>query len=60
VAAIDEAKGLLDDGAGAAGDQNSKAYADAQSKLADGKESRRRLAAKLGFTKCSPLAGPGA
>jgi hypothetical protein len=59
-AAIDDAKGLLDDGADAAGDQDSKAYAEAQSKLADGKESRRRLAAKLGFTKCSPRAGPGA
>jgi hypothetical protein len=60
VAAIEDAKGLLEDGADAAGDQDRKAYADAQLKLAEGKESRRKLAAELGFTKCSPLSGPGA
>jgi hypothetical protein len=59
VAAIEDAKGVLETGADAAGDQNSKAYGDAQSKLAEGKDSRRKLAAGLGFTKCSPLSGPG-
>jgi hypothetical protein len=57
VAAVAQARDLVEDGADAAEDQDSRGYGKLQSDLAAGKLKRRGLAAKLGFRKCSPLAG---
>ena len=60
VAEIEKAKEQLEDGADAADDQDSRGYGKLQSDLAAGKIERRRLAAELGFRKCSPLTAPAA
>jgi hypothetical protein len=59
--ARDQGIALLKQGLQAAQDENARAYADAQAKIADGQLHRLKLARAVGFSECSrvPVQGGG-